>query len=87
MAVGSSNYSPNLQRQSPVLVVVGALSYAFFKLLHKLKLLRVSPEVEIGGLDIPEMGVHGYFDDQMNIPGSPSPVRPSIGKFGGLPAK
>ena len=70
-----------------VLVVVGVLSYAFFKLLHKLKLLRVSPEVEIGGLDIPEMGVHGYFDDQMNIPGSPSPVRPSIGKFGGLPAK
>ncbi len=46
-----------------VLVVVGGLSYAFFKVLDAFKLLRVSAEVELAGLDIPEMGVEGYPKD------------------------
>ena len=36
--------------------------YAFFKLSNKVVPLRVKAADEIGGLDIPEMGVHGYFD-------------------------
>src|SRR5450432_3210091 len=43
-------------------VFVFAVMYAFFKLSDKVVKLRVSEAVEIGGLDIPEMGVHGYVD-------------------------
>ena len=35
-------------------------SFAFFKLCDMLIGLRVAPEVEIGGLDIPEMGALCY---------------------------
>lgn len=38
-------------------------SFIFFKILGKVMQLRVSPEVEIGGLDIPEMGSLGYVPD------------------------
>src|SRR5215216_1781630 len=43
-----------------IFVVVFGLSYVFFKVLAALKLLRVSREVELQGLDIPEMGALGY---------------------------
>jgi Amt family ammonium transporter len=43
-------------------VFVFVVMYAFFKLSNKVVKLRVSPEVETAGLDIPEMGVHGYVD-------------------------
>ena len=46
-----------------IFVAVFGLSFAFFKLLHGLNLLRVSREVELQGLDIPEMGVEGYPQD------------------------
>lgn len=46
-----------------VLVVVGGLSYVFFKVLAAFKLLRVSAEVELGGLDMPEMGALAYPQD------------------------
>ncbi|MBI3358751.1 MAG: ammonium transporter, partial [Nitrospirae bacterium] len=39
-------------------------SYLFFKLLDLLVGNRVSPETEIEGLDIPEMGVLGYNEDK-----------------------
>jgi Amt family ammonium transporter len=58
-----------------VALVAGGLSYAFFRVIHALKLLRVSPEVEVRGLDIPEMGVHGYFGDETFVPGTPSPAK------------
>jgi Amt family ammonium transporter len=38
-------------------------SFIFFKLLDRVVKLRVSPEVEIQGLDIPEMGSLGYIPD------------------------
>jgi Amt family ammonium transporter len=44
-------------------VFVFGLSFAFFKLLAALKLLRVSREVELQGLDMPEMGALGYPTD------------------------
>jgi Amt family ammonium transporter len=46
-----------------LILFVGGLSFLFFKLLNALKLLRVSKEVEIAGLDIPEMGSLGYPPD------------------------
>ncbi len=38
-------------------------SWLFFTLLNKVMKLRVSPEAELGGLDIPEMGMLGYVPD------------------------
>ena len=35
-------------------------SWAFFKAYDVVFRMRVSPEVELEGLDVPEMGVHGY---------------------------
>jgi Amt family ammonium transporter len=44
-------------------------SYVFFKVLNRFVPLRVSPDVEIGGLDLPEMGLAGYIpDDVVHIP-------------------
>ncbi|MDF2941744.1 MAG: ammonium transporter [Herbinix sp.] len=49
-----------------VLFVWGfGVSYLFFKLLDKVWGLRVAPEVELDGLDIPEMGVLAYPDQQL----------------------
>ncbi|SMC78912.1 ammonium transporter [Papillibacter cinnamivorans] len=49
-----------------VLIVYGfGVSFLFFKLLDKVWGLRVSPEAELEGLDIPEMGVLAYPDQQM----------------------
>ncbi len=53
-----------------LIVFVGGLSFLFFKLLNALKLLRVSREVELQGLDIPEMGVVGYPVDWEPAPGA-----------------
>jgi Amt family ammonium transporter len=38
-------------------------SFIFFKVLDRFVKLRVSPEAELGGLDIPEMGSLGYVPD------------------------
>lgn len=46
-----------------IFVFVFGLSYAFFKVLSALKLLRVSRDVELQGLDVPEMGTLGYPTD------------------------
>ena len=43
-------------------VFVFVVMYAWFKLSNKVIPLRVKAEDEIVGLDIPEMGVHGYVD-------------------------
>lgn len=40
-------------------------SYIFFKILDKVWGLRVAPEYELDGLDIPEMGVLAYPDRQL----------------------
>ncbi|MEA4946477.1 MAG: P-II family nitrogen regulator, partial [Oscillospiraceae bacterium] len=49
-----------------VLIVWGfGVSFLFFKLLDKVWGLRVDPEVELEGLDIPEMGVLAYPDSQL----------------------
>ncbi|MPM13405.1 hypothetical protein SDC9_59762 [bioreactor metagenome] len=49
-----------------VLVVYGfGVSFLFYKILDKVWGLRVAPEDELEGLDIPEMGVLAYPDQQM----------------------
>ena len=42
------------------IVVVFVLCYVFFKIVDAIIGLRVSPDVEIQGLDLPEMGIEGY---------------------------
>jgi Amt family ammonium transporter len=63
-----------------VFVFAFGLSYVFFKILAALKLLRVSREIELEGLDMPEMGALGYpvdwepsnLDDEgsVSVPGT-----------------
>lgn len=43
------------------IALIVPLTYLFFKLLDRLIGLRVDPEIEHGGLDLPEMGLHGYL--------------------------
>jgi len=49
-----------------VLLVWGfGVSFVFFKVLDKIWGLRVAPEDELEGLDVPEMGVLAYPDSQL----------------------
>lgn len=43
------------------LLFIAPLSYLFFKIIDRTIGMRVDPEVEHGGLDLPEMGLHGYL--------------------------
>jgi len=50
-----------------VLIVWGfGVSYVFFRILDKVWGLRVKPEDELEGLDIPEMGVLAYPDNMLS---------------------
>ncbi len=40
-------------------------AYIFFKVLDRFVKLRVSPEAELAGLDLPEMGIAGYIPDEL----------------------
>ena len=44
-------------------VFVFAAMYAFFKIQDKIWGIRVDAKDEVAGLDMPEMGVHGYETD------------------------
>jgi Amt family ammonium transporter len=46
-------------------------SYLFFRLLDRVVKLRVSPEAELAGLDVPELGLAGYVPDL--LPAGPAP--------------
>jgi len=58
-----------------IAITVVVLSYVFWKIVDAVKLLRVDPAIEVSGLDIPEMGAHGYFGDESYVPGTPSPAK------------
>ena len=51
-------------------LTVFVASFVFFKILSALRLLRVSREVELQGLDEPEMGASGYPKDFEPEPGA-----------------
>ena len=38
-------------------------TYVVFSLVNKFKPMRVTPEVELEGLDVPEFGMHAYPED------------------------
>ena len=57
---GTTQIFAQLAEAASIFVTVFGLSYVFFKALAALKLLRVSREVELQGLDLPEMGALGY---------------------------
>jgi Amt family ammonium transporter len=70
-------------------VFVFAVMYAFFKVLDKVVGLRSKEADEVAGLDIPEMGVKGYYDggvieEPVGVPGGAgvlgyaSPDRPKV---------
>jgi Amt family ammonium transporter len=42
-------------------------SYVFFRVLDRVVRLRVTPETELAGLDIPEMGLAGYVPDDLPV--------------------
>jgi Amt family ammonium transporter len=44
------------------IIFIFVISYVFFKVLDVIIGNRVAPEVELGGLDIPEVGMLGYND-------------------------
>ena len=56
-----------------VFVTVGGLSYVFFTAMNALGVLRSSPQDELRGLDLPEMGMPGYANDDMVFYGSRIP--------------
>jgi Amt family ammonium transporter len=57
---GTTQILAQLAEVASIFIFVFGLTYLFFKLLAALNLLRVSREVELQGLDIPEMGAVGY---------------------------
>ncbi|MBI5566967.1 MAG: ammonium transporter [Chloroflexi bacterium] len=59
----ASQFLAQVAEAGAIAVTVVGLSYVFFKVLDALKLLRVSREVELEGLDMPEMGALGYPKD------------------------
>ena len=66
---GGSQILAQFAEVGSVIVVVGGLSYVFFKVLNALRLLRSRPADELMGLDMPEMGVLGYSTVDMKMPG------------------
>ena len=52
-----------LAEVAAILVVVGGLTYLFFKAVAAFGLLRVPAADELFGLDMPEMGLKGYIND------------------------
>ncbi len=66
---GVSQLLAQLAEIGAILVFVGGLTFVVFKILSAVKLLRVAPGVELSGLDIPEMGVPGYTQVDVIMPG------------------
>ena len=71
---GVSQLIAQIVEAAGIAIVVVGLSYVFWKIVASAKQLRVSPEVEVAGLDIPEMGAHGYFGDEHYVPGAAMPA-------------
>jgi ammonia channel protein AmtB len=68
---------PQLFEAVSVIIVAFGLSYVFFSALKRAGLLRTRAEDEVAGLDLSEMGEHGYVADDVAVPG---------GQVGAVPA-
>lgn len=65
---GVGQFGAQLFEAASIAVVVTGLSYVFFRVLNGANLLRVAPEHEIAGLDMPEMGMAGYHGEGVALP-------------------
>jgi ammonium transporter, Amt family len=84
---GTTQILAQLLEVASILVVVGGLSFLFFKLLLAIGLLRSEPAHELTGLDMPEMGALGYSNIDVHMPGGRitrmvSSIRPTNGSNG-----
>ncbi len=88
---GGGQFAAQIFEIVAIFVTVGGLSYAFFRVVNALKLLRSAPADELTGLDIPEMGAPGYtsVDVLMHggrlVPQMPGKARASVGASAILP--
>lgn len=73
---GSTQILAQVLEAASVAIVVFGLSYVLFKILMGAGLLRSRAEDEIGGLDLPEMGVQGYIAGDIMVPGGE--VEPTV---------
>lgn len=60
----SSQFLAQLLSAGTVIVFGGSMAYVWFKVSNLIVPLRVSADVEKQGLDVPEMGAHGYPEFQ-----------------------
>lgn len=65
---GGDQLASQMMGVAAVIAVAFGIGYAFFKVLDKTIGIRVSPEAEIQGLDIPEIGVLAYPDFDTSNP-------------------
>ena len=61
---GASQFVAQIVGTVTCFAFIFAISWAFFKALDAVIGMRVSPEEELEGLDVPEMGTHGYPEIQ-----------------------
>ena len=61
---GASQFVAQIIGTLTCFVFIFGISWVFFKVMDMVMGMRVSPEVELEGLDVPEMGVHGYPEVQ-----------------------
>jgi ammonium transporter, Amt family len=61
---GASQFAAQVVGTLACFVFIFGISWVFFKALDAVMGMRVSPEEELEGLDVPEMGVHGYPEVQ-----------------------
>ena len=66
---GASQFVAQVIGTITCVVFIFVASWVFFKVLDAIIGMRVSAEMELEGLDVPEMGAHGYPEVQ-----GPTPV-------------
>src|SRR4030095_13618421 len=71
---GASQFVAQVIGTTTCFVFIFSASWVFFKVYDLVFGMRVSPEVELEGLDVPEMGVHGYPEVQ-----GPATLFPAMG--------
>lgn len=85
---GHTQIIAQLFETGSIFVLAAGLSYCFFKVLSAVGLLRTNPADELVGLDLPEMGMPGYTNVDVVMPGGrlarqipskrPAPKMPAI---------
>jgi Amt family ammonium transporter len=80
---GASQFIAQIIGTVSCFIFIFAVSWGFFKAYDVVFGMRVSPEVELEGLDVPEMGAHGYPEVQgpatlVHAMGASMPKAPSM---------